>query len=149
MRMTSKVQSLEASRIWEPRYDLARLLTFVRECEPLTIPEVLAELPRQLKTPGTWRLVLAAHPQIVVWDDLPEVTATLLTQLLSTQQLSLQICHSALYAISGVKPHLPVVQSVLHAVRQECWLPCTVGAGPSQGLNSEWRIAFRNGMPVN
>jgi hypothetical protein len=139
----------EVLRIWDASYGVARLLNVVRQCEPLTIPEVLEGLPEELIRAGTWRLVVAEHPQIVIWDGLSEGTAILLTQLLSTQQLSLQICNPALYDISGVKPDLPAVQAVLRAARDECWLPCTVGSGPRQGLNSEWKIAFRNHVPTN
>ncbi|HVW01009.1 MAG TPA: hypothetical protein VHB77_11740 [Planctomycetaceae bacterium] len=149
MQIVTKFQSFEAFRLWDASRGTARLLNVVREYEPLTIPEVLAALPDELKATGTWRLIIAERPQIVVWDSLLEVTAAMLTQLLSTQQLSLQICRPQLYDISGVKLALPAVESVLHAARNECWLPCTVGAGPTQGLNSDWKIAFRSRVPAN
>src|SRR5690349_1790764 len=97
-----------------------KLLHFVHENEPLTFPELLGSLPWH----GTLsRLVIAAKPQIVLWDEVSEVAAKLLTYLFSTQKLALQVCRPQLYDVSDKRPKLPAAQSVCERGAARLWLP--------------------------
>ena len=132
-------QENSAAHTADFRDTASRLLHFVRENEPLTFPEVLGSLRAQT---APWRLVIAARPWIVLWDEMSEATATLLAHLLSTQKLALQICRSELYDISNVKPKLPTAHSISARGPADLWLPCTISSGPGECLNADWAIAF-------
>lgn len=123
-------------------FDVAEFLAIVREREPLTLPEILEALPPKFQTPGAWRLLVATHPRVVLWDGLSEATAGILCRLFETQQLALQPCHAMIYQFAERRLDLPAVHAIPVFQRSECWLPCTIGIGPVACLNSQWKIGY-------
>jgi hypothetical protein len=129
--------------------ELSRFLTNVGQFEPLTFPELLELLPDKLQTRGKWRLVIARHRQVVLWDGLSETAARELARLFETGKLALQPCNSALYDLSSRRVDLPAVSSMPALPHEERWLTCTIGRGPAMGLCCDWTIGYGTDLPSN
>ena len=139
----------EAASVVKPEFDLAGFLAMVRDLDPLTFPETVELLPHRFRAPGEWRLVIADHPKVILWDGLCEPAAELLTRLFELQHLGLQPCHPALYQLAERRLELPAVGSLPVVARQQCWLTCTVSRGPTACLNSTQRIGYQLAVPWN
>jgi hypothetical protein len=46
-----------------------------------------------------------------------------------------------LYDFAERRVNLPSVHALPAVSRRECWLTCTIGIGPVECFNSQWRIA--------
>jgi hypothetical protein len=146
--MRSTTEHSTAHKFHRASSDLLRFLDVVSNCEPLTFPEVIAELPYALRIRGKSRIVLASRPTVVLWDGIRGRTAMLLSRLLNMQRLSLQPCCPELYRTHST-PLLPILRTSSVTPSCDSWLPCTVGAGPVHSLNVDWVIGFRSGAPSN
>jgi len=133
----------------EAGHDLAGFLAIVRDRDPLTFPEAIDALPIALQEPGVWRLVIASHPRVVLWDGLSESAAALLARLFETQELALQPCYRGIYNFSQRRVDLPVVSAIPEDLQRECWLPCTIGVGPVSSLNARCKIGYNADLPSN
>ena len=120
------------------------LLAYVRDYDPLTIPEVIASLPLAYRSAGNFELALLGRPNVVVWGGLSPLAAELLCRLFNDQDLLLQICTPALYRrAKSLAPRFTAVVSIPVDSRQPCWIPCTIGTAGEIGVNSEWSICAR------
>jgi hypothetical protein len=142
---------LQGRRVMNPGadHDLAGFLAIVRDRDPLTFPETIDALPIALQEPGVWRLVIASHPRVILWDGLSEPAAALLARLFETQELALQPCHSGIYNYSERRVNLTAVSVFPEDPQREYWMPCTVGVGPISCLNARWKIGYNAGFPSN
>lgn len=132
----------DSDRLRIRELDLAAFLAIVRERDPLTFPEILDALPPEFDTSGSWRLIVAAHPRVVLWDGLGERSAMLLGRLFETGQLALQPCAPALYQFAERRLDLPPVPAIPVFPRHDYWLTCTIGIGPVASFNEQWKIGY-------
>jgi hypothetical protein len=129
--------------------ELSRVLATIGQIEPLTFPEMIEALPEELREPGDWRLVIANHPHVVLWDELSEPAVRMLVRLFESRQVVLQPCNPALYSVADRQIDLPAISSMRAMLPNACWLTCTIGLGPTTGLCSDWIVGYSAGVPIN